>query len=113
MTARDFAKLKRTEQARAALRSLKQTEYLQREINLRSLPQLSTDEVIRRLQAIKASDQVDRINGLAPSMRGIAMRAQVNLSYLYMILNGQRIPTQKVVRKLSAALQGVNIAELN
>ena len=109
MTKSNWHKLRRKELGQEAVRDLRLTEYAPQRQRLADVPLLSTDEIKRRLAAIKASDQLARLRGDAISMRSIANRAQLSLAFLYLIANGQRVPYPPAQRKLSAALQGVEM----
>jgi hypothetical protein len=103
----------RNELSREAAKDLREMERLQHEAKLAAVPMLSTDEIKRRLAAIKASDQLARLRGDIISMRSVANRAQLSLAFLYLIANGQRVPYPPAQRKLSAALQGVEMLSKN
>jgi hypothetical protein len=113
MTARDFAKRKRADQARDALRDLRQTKLAIQTQHPATFPLLSTNEIRRRLAFVKASDQLGRYAGRSITMRAIANRAQLSLSFLYLIVNGTRVPAPKAQQKLSAALFDVQISTNN
>jgi hypothetical protein len=105
----DWNRIQRNEQRREAAKDLREMERLQRQANLATVPLLSTDEIKRRLSAIKATDQLARIEGRAISMRSIAIKSQISLGFLYLVINGLRSPGPNSQRKLSAVLQNVKI----
>ena len=109
---RDFAKLRRKEQARETIYNLERDERLQREAILATLPILSTEEIRRRLSAIKASDKRDRLAGRFIGLNTVSRMTGYARDYLYKIINGDSIPTLNAQRKLSIVLREMELPNL-
>jgi hypothetical protein len=110
--ARDFAKLRRKEQARQAAHNFERDERLQREVLLATLPMLSNEEIRRRLTWVKASDKRERNARRHVGLNTISRLTNYGRDYLYKIINGDRIPTLNAQRKLTAALREIELPNL-
>src|SRR5215472_7091676 len=112
MTARNFEKARRQEQAKQAKRELAETDFGYNHIKVRSLPLLSIDEIRRRLAWIKAVDQAERNARRHVGINTISVLTGYGRDYLYKIINGQSFPTDRTRQKLSYVLQTVELPNL-
>jgi predicted DNA-binding transcriptional regulator AlpA len=112
MTVRNFEKARRKDQARAAARELRETEWLQQEIKIASLKLLTVEEIRRRLAWIKAIDKNERNARRYIGLNTISVMTGYGRDYLYKIINGQSFPTPRARQKLSAVLQQIEMPNL-
>ena len=80
---------------------------------MQDVPLLSTDEIRSRLWAIRNSDRTERYASRSPGISTIAKRTNLSRDYLYLLIYGQRSPSPKAQRKLSAALKDIGLLTLD
>jgi hypothetical protein len=80
-----------------------------RDFIMQEPPLLSTDEIRSRLWAIRNIDQRERNARRKPGISTIARQTELSADYLYLLIYGQRVPAPKAQRKLSIALQTIQL----
>jgi hypothetical protein len=73
---------------------------------------LSNEEIRRRLAWIKSTDKNERNARRFIGLNTISRLSGYGRDYLYKIANGQKIPTLNAQRKLTAALQEIDLPNL-